>query len=146
MQCQACQASIPTGTTYCPECGRPVSASAPAAPHGASSHEMRCAHCGEEITPELKFCPSCGSSLLAEIKVAAPGGQMQKFLVPTNTRIGQLSHALAHNLGLRLTNENGLPVAFQLYAEGIAQPLISLAHLATMPATPSATSPRPAGA
>jgi hypothetical protein len=71
----------------------------------------------------VQFCPACGSSLVAEVKVTYPGGQIQEFTVPPDIPIGKLSSALAYQLGLDIINDDGVPIAYQLYAEGIAQPL-----------------------
>ncbi len=47
--CNACGASIPAGSKFCPECG---------AKQNAGSF---CKECGKEIPAGTKFCPECGA-------------------------------------------------------------------------------------
>jgi len=49
--CSGCQASIPQGSKFCPECG---------AKQVAPSKTF-CSECGNEVTPGAKFCSGCGT-------------------------------------------------------------------------------------
>lgn len=51
MNCQACNAEIPPGGKFCPECG------------AASSMTKACTHCGEQNPPNSTFCAGCGKPL-----------------------------------------------------------------------------------
>lgn len=48
-KCNACGASIPAGSKFCPECGAKQNSSA------------FCTSCGKEIPSGTKFCPECGA-------------------------------------------------------------------------------------
>lgn len=52
--CPKCSALIPPGTRFCPSCGTPVGAPAPAAAG------TPCPKCGTVIPAGAKFCPNCG--------------------------------------------------------------------------------------
>lgn len=55
ISCPNCQAQIPRGSKFCPECGKPT---APPKP--------KCPNCQAEYTPGAKFCANCGHKLQAE--------------------------------------------------------------------------------
>ncbi len=55
--CGKCGALIPAGVRFCPSCGNPVGAAAPAA--GGTP----CPKCGTVAAPGAKFCPSCGAPM-----------------------------------------------------------------------------------
>ena len=56
MRCPNCEAEIPEGEKFCPQCGVPV--------EGAS----KCPYCGAAMLPDEQFCGQCGR----EVKRAAP--------------------------------------------------------------------------
>lgn len=64
--CTQCQNPLKPGAKFCPKCGKPTGAAAPAA--------AGCPQCGAAITPGLSFCPKCGTRLAA---AAAPVYQQQ---------------------------------------------------------------------
>lgn len=47
--CPNCNAAIPLGSKFCPECGKPLT--------------RKCSKCGAEIKPGNKFCPECGEKV-----------------------------------------------------------------------------------
>ncbi len=47
--CIKCNAMIPAGTKFCPQCG--------------ASQAASCPHCNAQISPGVKFCPECGGKL-----------------------------------------------------------------------------------
>ncbi len=66
MTCQNCNANIPEGSVFCPNCGSKVTVPQPeAAPASAF-----CSNCGERLAPGSAFCTNCGASQSA----AASGG------------------------------------------------------------------------
>jgi class 3 adenylate cyclase/predicted ATPase len=56
--CSACQAQIPEGSRFCPQCGSPQSIACPA--------------CGEVNSAGSRFCAQCGAKLGAAAASAAP--------------------------------------------------------------------------
>ena len=46
--CPACGVALPAGACFCPSCGKPLAASGV------------CSGCGETLATETRFCPSCG--------------------------------------------------------------------------------------
>jgi membrane protease subunit (stomatin/prohibitin family) len=52
--CPKCNAQVPSGTKFCPNCGNPMSTPPPA---GAP-----CPKCGQPVPAGVKFCPNCGAS------------------------------------------------------------------------------------
>lgn len=48
--CQYCNAKIPSGVKFCPECGKTL-----------ISLKVKCIKCGSEIDKGVKFCPECGA-------------------------------------------------------------------------------------
>jgi len=61
--CGTCYADVPTGATFCPECGaKSPAGKATAAPiiASSSSEVLRCASCGTELPAGARFCPECG--------------------------------------------------------------------------------------
>ncbi|MBU4194224.1 MAG: zinc ribbon domain-containing protein [Actinobacteria bacterium] len=63
--CPYCKASVAPGTRFCGNCGKDISAAAPAAPSGAAS----CPSCGSPVSPGTGFCGECGKP----VGGAAPG-------------------------------------------------------------------------
>jgi len=53
--CPKCNAQVPPGTKFCPNCGNTMTP--PAAAAGAP-----CPKCGQPVPPGVKFCPNCGAS------------------------------------------------------------------------------------
>jgi membrane protease subunit (stomatin/prohibitin family) len=53
--CPKCNAQVPSGTRFCPNCGNTMTppAAAPGAP---------CPKCGQPVPAGVKFCPNCGAS------------------------------------------------------------------------------------
>lgn len=51
MNCQSCNADIPQGGKFCPECGT------------VTSVTLSCSHCGEGNPANSSFCAGCGKSL-----------------------------------------------------------------------------------
>jgi hypothetical protein len=56
MKCHSCNAEIPVGGKFCPECG------------ATSSHTMLCTHCGEHNPSNSTFCAGCGKSLKSQVQ------------------------------------------------------------------------------
>ncbi len=78
--CPHCQASVPTGSKFCPSCGKEM----PAAPGHCSAcgadnppGARFCASCGKLLAPETAHCASCGAEL-------APG---QRFCASCGTAV-----------------------------------------------------------
>jgi membrane protease subunit (stomatin/prohibitin family) len=72
--CPKCSALVPAGNRFCPSCGNPMVAAAPAAAQGPP-----CPKCGQPTAAGLKFCPNCGASLAPPApkmcaKCGQPGG------------------------------------------------------------------------
>jgi hypothetical protein len=65
MKCQSCNAEIPAGGKFCPECG------------ASSSQITPCTHCGEHNPSNSTFCAGCGNSLKsqAQPQQASTGSQ-----------------------------------------------------------------------
>ena len=63
MNCNSCNAAIPVGGKFCPECG------------ATASFTASCSHCGEQNPPNSTFCAGCGKSLKAQATAALPGTQ-----------------------------------------------------------------------
>ena len=58
-QCPNCGAALNPGQAFCPFCGTPSPAQAPAsAPRSAV-----CSNCGTEIQAGGTFCPACGNNV-----------------------------------------------------------------------------------
>ncbi len=47
--CASCQAAVPPGANYCPNCG-------------GAQRERPCASCGSPTPPQARFCPGCGAA------------------------------------------------------------------------------------
>jgi membrane protease subunit (stomatin/prohibitin family) len=54
--CPKCNAMVPGGNRFCPSCGAPMAAAAPAG-------GPPCPKCGQATPAGVKFCPACGASL-----------------------------------------------------------------------------------
>jgi membrane protease subunit (stomatin/prohibitin family) len=54
VKCPSCQASVPEGKRFCPDCGAPLGAAAGQAP------VIKCDKCGTVLAPGVQFCPNCG--------------------------------------------------------------------------------------
>jgi membrane protease subunit (stomatin/prohibitin family) len=50
--CPKCNAQISTGTKFCPECGEKL-----------GGEPAKCDKCGAEVKPGAKFCPECGDPM-----------------------------------------------------------------------------------
>jgi membrane protease subunit (stomatin/prohibitin family) len=55
VRCPSCQASVPEGKRFCPDCG---AAMGPAG--GPPPAPITCDKCGTVLTPGAQFCPNCG--------------------------------------------------------------------------------------
>ncbi len=55
--CPKCGSLVPVGVRFCPSCGNPVGAAAPAA------GGVACPKCGTVAAPGAKFCPNCGGPM-----------------------------------------------------------------------------------
>lgn len=71
--CPKCSALVPAGNRFCPSCGNPMGAPAPAA------QGPPCPKCGQPTAPGVKFCQNCGASLAPPApklcaKCGQPGG------------------------------------------------------------------------
>ena len=60
--CNACGAALKPTSKFCPSCGQPIAASAPAAPSTPPPAANLCVHCGQPKRPGAKFCASCGKA------------------------------------------------------------------------------------
>ena len=49
--CSGCGKQIPSGSKFCPECGK------------AQSVNKFCPECGAKVAPNAKFCNECGTKL-----------------------------------------------------------------------------------
>jgi predicted ATPase/class 3 adenylate cyclase len=58
MNCADCNADIPEGARFCPQCGRPVAA--------------RCPACGTNVAAVARFCHNCGASVASARPAPAP--------------------------------------------------------------------------
>jgi len=56
--CPKCATLVSPGVRFCPNCGNPMGAAAPAAAQGPP-----CPKCGQPNAPGVKFCSNCGVSL-----------------------------------------------------------------------------------
>ncbi len=56
--CPACQAQIPDGSRFCPQCG--------------AGQNLACAACGHDNAPASRFCAQCGAKLGEAAAAAAP--------------------------------------------------------------------------
>ena len=56
--CPGCQAEIPDGSRFCPQCGAPQA--------------LSCAACGHSNTAGSRFCAQCGAKLGEQAAAAAP--------------------------------------------------------------------------
>jgi membrane protease subunit (stomatin/prohibitin family) len=54
--CPKCNAQVPSGNRFCPNCGNPM-----AAPGGGPT--TPCPKCGQPVAQGQKFCPNCGASM-----------------------------------------------------------------------------------
>ncbi|TRZ76615.1 MAG: zinc ribbon domain-containing protein, partial [Chitinophagaceae bacterium] len=57
MKCHSCNADMPLGGKFCPECG------------ATAAQTMSCTHCGEQNPSNSTFCAGCGKSLESQIPV-----------------------------------------------------------------------------
>ncbi len=58
--CPKCQANVPQGSKFCPNCGTTIVL---APPSSASSSTSSCPNCGKPVAAGAKFCPECGQKL-----------------------------------------------------------------------------------
>lgn len=53
MKCPNCDAEVPQGKRFCPQCGMPITETDAGEP-------ARCPHCGATLLPGARFCGQCG--------------------------------------------------------------------------------------
>jgi membrane protease subunit (stomatin/prohibitin family) len=54
--CPKCNAQVPQGTKFCPNCGATMT------PPAAAAAGAPCPKCGQPVPAGVKFCPNCGAS------------------------------------------------------------------------------------
>lgn len=74
MKCPNCDAEVPQGERFCPQCGVPITETAAGEP-------ARCPHCGAVLLPGERFCGECGR----EVILTPPPPQFQTPLAPPVT-------------------------------------------------------------
>jgi predicted amidophosphoribosyltransferase len=99
-RCANCQAQVPAGAEFCPQCGAPVKAAAqpaaqasalsPSAPSAAPVRtvvRLRCPRCKTELSAGDDFCPTCGVKIVhpaphphagAPVQGQSPAGARQQ--------------------------------------------------------------------
>jgi membrane protease subunit (stomatin/prohibitin family) len=55
--CPKCNAQVPPGMRFCPNCGNAMT------PPAAATAGTPCPKCGQPVPPGVKFCPNCGASM-----------------------------------------------------------------------------------
>jgi len=80
--CSNCGAEVQATVKFCPNCGRPMSSSAPPPqpqsppaqppnqPYGGGT--KYCQHCGAVIEAAAEICPKCGVRVMEQPRVAEP--------------------------------------------------------------------------
>jgi membrane protease subunit (stomatin/prohibitin family) len=53
IKCPNCGSSLPSGKTFCPDCGTMIS-------NNVLDRVVKCSNCNAVISPRMKFCPNCG--------------------------------------------------------------------------------------
>ncbi len=79
--CPACGVQIPTGSKFCPGCGKPSSPPA-----------FKCVKCGASIDANAKFCPECGAPQSSEVFCKNCGTKLTggvKFCPQCGTKTGE---------------------------------------------------------
>ncbi|MGA1975368.1 MAG: zinc-ribbon domain-containing protein [Conexivisphaerales archaeon] len=80
--CSNCGAEVQATVKFCPNCGRPMSSSAPPPqpqspppqPQGQpyEGGTKYCQHCGAVIAAAAEICPKCGVRVMGQLRVAEP--------------------------------------------------------------------------
>lgn len=67
--CPKCQAMVPPNVRFCPSCGSPMTAPAPAP---AAAATAPCPKCNAAVPVGTKFCPNCGTPMPAAAPASRP--------------------------------------------------------------------------
>lgn len=56
VQCMSCNAFVPAGNAFCPNCGAKVEPP-------VQNNPVKCPNCGTDLEPGASFCTNCGMNL-----------------------------------------------------------------------------------
>src|SRR5665647_379551 len=102
--CTSCQAPLREGAVFCPRCGTPVAAVAPAPPAVSS-----CAACGAPLEAGAQFCELCGSPTPAAVAVPEPAVAPSVPVLPQPAPATRPEHNVAFQRRYRATPTGRAP-------------------------------------